>query len=252
MIYYCYRKTTALQRIQLSVGLGSNWFAVLEIPPESIENVVKKLTARYRLDLSKDQKYRRRKAGLSVADLVVYYDRQHDKYRLFVLVTLGSDAMDWTQAGYENLQSVAARLRFMDQYELVYLTRKKSAMLNKGRSSDAPETWTWRMTDDLYGRMKQYLEKSVVAHPNNPLPLKQAVHILEQMPGLRGIRQQIGTLWAHTLKNWKHSYKADMPHTLNLHFMRMVGNDVDTLVELTAHVQRRAAALIAEQSKAAG
>jgi hypothetical protein len=120
-------------------------------------------------------------------------------------------------------------------------------MLNKGRSSDAPETWTWRMTDVQYEKMQRYLEKSVVMYPNNPLPLKQAVHILERMPGLRGIRQQIGTLWAHTLKQWKHAYKADMPHTLNLHFMRMQGNDVETLAELIAHVQRRVAA-IAEQS----
>jgi hypothetical protein len=42
-------------------------------------------------------------------------------------------------------------------------------------------------------------------------------------------------------------HKAEIPHTLKLHFMRMQGNDVDTLAELVAHVQRRAAA-IAEQS----
>ena len=242
MIYFCHRISTAMQRIQLSVSLGSDWFAVLEIPPQSIENVLIKLTARYRLDLSKDQKYRRRKAGLSVADLVIYYDSQLAKYRLFVLATLGQDAMSWTHAGYENLQSIrVARVAFSDQYELVYLTRKKSAMLNRGRSSDAPETWTWRMTEVQYAKMQRYLEKSVVAHPNNPLLLKQAVYVLERMPGLRGVRQQIGTLWAHTLKQWKHVYKADMPHILKLHFMRMQGNDVDTLKELVAHVQRRAA-----------
>jgi hypothetical protein len=248
MIYYCHRLSTTLQRIQLSVGLGSDYYSILEIPPQSIENVVKKLTARYRLDLSKDQKYRRRKTGLSVADLVVYYDQQHTKYRLFILATIGQDAMDWTKSGYENLQPVsAARLTFLDQYELVYLTRKKSAMLNRGRSSNAPETWTWRMTEVQYEKLKRYLEKSVVMYPNNPLPLKQAVHILGRMPGLRGVRQQIGTLWSHTLKNWKHSYKAEMPHTLDLHFMRMVGNDLETLAELIAHVQRKAAAS-AEQS----
>ncbi len=242
MIYYCYRISTALQRIQLSVSLGSDHFAVLEIPPQSIENVVKKLTARYALGLSKDQKYRRRKAGLSVADLVVYYDSQLAKYRLFVLATLGQDAMSWTQAGYENLQSIRlARVAFSDQYELVYLTRKKSAMLNRGRSSDAPETWTWRMTEVQYAKMQRYLEKSVVMYPNNPLLLKQAVYVLERMPGLRGVRQQIGTLWAHTLKQWKHAYKAELPHTLKLHFMRMQSNDVETLAELVAHVRRRAA-----------
>jgi hypothetical protein len=156
--------------------------------------------------------------------------------------------MDWTRAGYENIQPInVMRLAFLDQYELVYLTRKKSAMLNKGRSSNAPETWTWRMTDVQYEKLKRYLEKSVVMYPNNPLPLKQAVHILERLPGLRGVRQQIGTLWAHALKQWKHAYKAEMPHTLKLHFMRMQGIDVDTLAELVAHVQRRAAA-IAEQS----
>jgi hypothetical protein len=51
---------------------------------------------------------------------------------------------------------------------------------------------------------------------------------------LRGIRQQIGFLWAHTVKNWKHTYKAEMPHTLDLGFMRAVKNDASSLAELMA------------------
>jgi hypothetical protein len=57
---------------------------------------------------------------------------------------------------------------------------------------------------------------------------------LERVAGLRGIRQQIGFLWAHTVKNWKHTYKAEMPHTLDLGFMRAVKNDANSLAELIA------------------
>ena len=37
-----------------------------------------------------------------------------------------------------------------------------------------------------------------------------------------------------TVKNWKHTYKAEMPHTLDLGFMRAVKNDASSLAELMA------------------
>ena len=73
MIYYCYRKATAMQKIQFIVSRGATHHAEMQIPPKSIESVVKKLTARYELDLSKDQKYKRKKLGVSVTDLVIFF-----------------------------------------------------------------------------------------------------------------------------------------------------------------------------------
>jgi hypothetical protein len=53
MIYYCHRKATALQKIQFVVAKGATHHTEMQIPPKSIESVVKKMTVRYELDLSK-------------------------------------------------------------------------------------------------------------------------------------------------------------------------------------------------------
>ena len=57
-----------MQRIQFIVSRGATHHAQMTIPLKSIEAVVKKLTLRYDLNLSKDQKYKRKKEGQSVAD----------------------------------------------------------------------------------------------------------------------------------------------------------------------------------------
>ena len=151
MIYYCYRKATAMQKIQFIVSRGATHHAEMQIPPKSIESVVKKLTARYELDLSKDQKYKRKKLGVSVTDLVIFFDITEQMYHLFILVTEGNSLANVTQAGYDKLNPInEPRIVLTDRYELVRTTRKKSAMDNRGRSHNDPETWTWRMTKKYY------------------------------------------------------------------------------------------------------
>ena len=79
-----------------------------------------------------------------------------------------------------------------------------------------------------------YFVTAITVYPKDPSQLAKGVYILERMAGLRGVRQQIGYLWAHTLKCWKHAYKAEMPHTLTLGFMRAVEHDAQSLAELIA------------------
>ena len=235
MIYYCYRKSTAMQKIQFIVSRGATHHAEMKIPPKSIESVVKKMTDRYDLVLSKDQKYKRKKAGVSVTDLVVFFDITEQMYHLFILVTEGKSLANVTQAGYDKLNPInEPRIILTERYELVRTTRKKSAMQNNACSHNDPETWTWRMTQKYYDVIKAYLNKAVVVYPNDPSQLAKGVYVLERVAGLRGIRQQIGYLWAHTVKNWKHTYKAEMPHTLKLGFMRAVEHDAHSLAELMA------------------
>ena len=235
MIYYCHRKATALQKIQFVVARGATHHTEMQTPPKGSESAVKKMTARYGLDLSKDQKYKRKKQGICVTDLVIYFDRTEQRYHLFILVTAGDSLASVRQAGFDELHPInAPRILFTDRYELVRTTRKKSSMVNVGRSHNDPETWTWRMTKKYYDVIQAYLDKAVIVYPKDPSQLAKGVYTLERIAGLRGIRQQIGFLWAHTVKNWKHIYKAEMPHTLDLGFMRAVKNDASSLAELMA------------------
>ena len=115
MIYYCHRKATALQKIQFVVARGATHHAEMQIPPKSIESVVKKMTARYELNLSKDQKYKRKKQGISVTDLVIYFDRTEQRYHLFILVTAGDSIASVSQAGFDELHPInAPRILFTD------------------------------------------------------------------------------------------------------------------------------------------
>ena len=224
-----------MQRIQFIVSRGATHHAQMTIPLKSIEAVVKKLTLRYDLNLSKDQKYKRKKEGQSVADLVIFFDITDQLYHLFILVTEGDSLASFTQSGYDKLSPInEPRIIFTERYELVRTTRKKSAMANKGRSHNDPETWTWRMTKAYYDSIKSYFETAITTYPKDPSKLAKGVYILERMAGLRGVRQQIGYLWAHTLTCWKHAYKAEMPHTLTLGFMRAVEHDAQSLAELMA------------------
>jgi hypothetical protein len=224
-----------MQRIQFSVSRGVTHHATMEIPLGRIEAVVKKMIGRYDLNLSKDQKYKRKLKGVSVADMVVFFDKIEQKYYLFILVTAGETLESFTQQGFDTLNPIeSSRMIFPNNYELVRTTRKKSAMQNRGRSHNDPETWTWRMNRAYYETIQVYLNKAVIVHAKNPRALAQAVHSLEHMIGLRGIRQQIGYLWAHTLKKWKHTYNAEMPYTLTLGFMRAVKDDAHSLAELMA------------------
>lgn len=235
MIYYCYRKSTTMQKIQFTVSRGATHHAEMKISPNRIEAVVKKMIGRYDLNLSKDQKYKRKKAGVSVADLVIFFDITEQMYHLFILVTEGDSLANVTQAGYDKLHPInEPRIVLTDRYELVRTTRKKSAMDNKGRSHNDPETWTWRMTKPYYDTTMHHLEKAVIVHPKDPSQLAKGIYVLERVAGLRGIRQQVGFLWAHTVKNWKHTYKSDIPHTLTLNFMRAVEHDAHSLSELIA------------------
>jgi hypothetical protein len=235
MIYFCYRKSTAMQRIQFSVSRGVTHHATMEIPLGRIEAVVKKMIGRYDLNLSKDQKYKRKLKGVSVADMVVFFDKVEQKYHLFILVTAGETLANFTQQGFDTLNPIeSSHLTFPSRYELVRTTRKKSAMQNTGRSHNDPETWTWRMNKAYYEAIQVYLNKAVIVYPKNPTALVQAIHSLENMIGLRGIRQQIGYLWAHTVKHWKHTYKSEIPYTLTLGFMRAVKDDAHSLGELMA------------------
>jgi hypothetical protein len=234
MISYCLKKANAMQRIQLNVSRGVTHHFVCTVPEKSIENVLAKMTERYNLDLSKDQKYRRKQNGETVADCVVYRGKDKD-YELYIHLTAGDDLALFQKKGYDVLKDIqTSRSVFDGKYELVNTTRKKSAIHhNQGRSNSNSETITWRMTQEYYSSLKAHLERAVIVYPKDTFEFKKSVFVLERLPGFRGIRQQIGFLWAHTKKCWKHASHAEMPtNTLKLSYVRALGCDCDSLEDM--------------------
>jgi hypothetical protein len=223
-----------MQRIQLTVAREISHYFSCEVPEKSIEKVLAKMTDRYHLDLSKYQKYRRKKEDQSVFDCVVWFSPVSEKYVLYVLVSAGGDIADYNKKGFDVLCEVSQHIQFDGKYELVKTTRKKSAIhQNHGRSNDHSETWTWRMSRSYYQDFAAWLERTVMVYPEDPSQFKKMVYNLEHLPGFRGVRKQIGFLWAHTVKNWKHHTSVEMPvKTLKLGFYRALGHDCSSLAEL--------------------
>lgn len=238
MLFYCLKKSNAMQRIQLTVSRGVTHHFVCTVPDKSVEKVLAKMTDRYNLDLSKHQKYRRKKNGGTVADCLVYRGKDQD-YELYVLISAGNDLADYCKKGFDALADIENnRIVFDGKYELVNTTRKKSAIhFNRGRSNSNTETLTWRMTQEYYNSTKARLERAVIVYPKDTFEFKKSVFVLERLPGFRGIRQQIGFLWGHMKKNWKHASHAPMPvKTLQLGYVRALGCDCDDLKDMQLKV----------------
>ena len=102
----------------------------------------------------------------------------------------------------------------LGNYELVRLTQKRSVKDDlEGREKNASD-WTWRIGSESYSRVQkqgevlinrwnQCIEKS---EEEKQAYFEKHLKILESYYGFRGVRKQVGTLWAKERKVFKAKY----------------------------------------------
>ena len=100
------------------------------------------------------------------------------------------------------------------KYELVRLTQKRSIKDDlEGREKNASD-WTWRIGSDSYSKVQssgetlinrwnQCIEKS---EEEKKAYFEKHLLVLESYYGFRGVRKQVGTLWAKERKVFKAKY----------------------------------------------
>ena len=99
-------------------------------------------------------------------------------------------------------------------YELVRLTQKRSLKDElEGREKNASD-WTWRIGSDSYGKVQKQGEVLInrwnqcigKSEEEKQAYFEKHFSVLENYHGFRGVRKQVGTLWAKERKVFKAKY----------------------------------------------
>jgi hypothetical protein len=240
MIYYCYRKSTASQRILDRAARDATHYRKITVPFEKIVQNIAKLNAIFNFNLTPMQRFKRKDKQMPVADLIVFWNRaKPDAADLFLMIyedaTRFSDSEQFLRwDAKEPLTALvgADKLVLTNQYELVQLPRKKSTI--KYAPNHAPSSWTWRMTDAYYAHFQKQIKKGIDCWTANPVPLKQVVHSLYGTLGYRGARMQVGYLMTELRTNWKQRFNTPFSAevSLNLSYLGRLKDDCKSLEEL--------------------
>ena len=191
-----------MQRIADCVRLGYCRWISGEVPLERAPAFMQKFAALYRVDASRGQRLRLRRAGLGAARLLLYAPKSEGEQRAakVIWVLLVSDG-EHPAAGLEKLRDARApgeRIR-VGGYELLQLPRKGSGK----------PAWTWRMPSEKY----QGWRERVIQAARKPWLGAEADIIkgLYGIPGFAGARSQVGYLVSLWRREWKRRRAATEP-----------------------------------------
>jgi hypothetical protein len=186
-------KTVYLQRVQEAVGDGYRYYASGTVPLESAPGLVRKFKAAYQVHVDKNERYRRKAAGLGNARLLLRFNEEQ-RVDFLLLLTPGTHPAHQL----EKLRDVQAGPLAYRELELVALTFKGRCKPSLTWRLDAATVASWRQRLHLY-----------TAHYNR-LELFRAWRSLYRTPGFAGIRRQVGELVSYWRGEWR-QLRGDAP-----------------------------------------
>lgn len=157
--------------------------------------------------------------------------------------------------GCENFIYVFDHRLTIGKYELVRLTQKRSIRDElEGREKNAFD-WTWRIIHESYSsvqstgealinRWNQYTNKS---EEEKTEYFEKHLRVLESYYGFRGVRKQVGTLWAKEKKLLKTKYgeKALRYYrSLNLNYVQRLKSSIEANIEPSEMIQHMQKAIL--------
>jgi len=185
-------KQAFMQRLSDRVRLGATHYVSGITKLEAIPALCKKFSERYPLNLSAQQSSRRFKDGHSIYYWSGYFDSTNRLVHWVLLLKLGkqSDHSDrWRSV-------IESRIN-LTNYELLRHTR----------SGTKNPAWTWRYERAKYQELRGQVISSVRA--KRDLETKQLMAMIFASPGFAGIREQIKSLKALFIAEWKRSRRKD-------------------------------------------
>lgn len=179
-------KTNFLQRVQEAVGDGYGHWISGSLPTSKAPDLVRKFKAAYAVHVDKNERYRRKAAGLGNARLFMRWNGEELRIDFFLLVSEGAHPAKQLE-----------KLNDLAKAPLVYRELELVALTFRGRSKPS---LTWRMRAETVEAWKQRLHLST-AH-NNKRELFACWYSLYRTPGFAGIRQQVGALVVYWRAEW--------------------------------------------------
>ena len=133
-------------------------------------------------------------------------------------------------------------------YELIRLTQKKSIRDEFESSEKNAFDWTWRINANSFGktqksgqtlinRWNEIINKSEEEKNNY---FEKHLQVLENYYGFRGVRKQVGTLWAKERALLKAKYGLDSKkyfRTLNLSYIQRLKSPLPSNVQTSAMIE---------------
>lgn len=190
-------KSALMQRLDDYVRQGYHLHTSGSLPLEKAAAFIRKIAPLYMVNAGKDERYRRKKAGLGNARLLLWQPEPPEgQLAWWLLVTDGEHPAHQL----ERLKDAYGPNRLTcTGYELLQLTRK---------GQEAP-SWTWRMSNETYDGWRTRIIQAVRARTD--APLRQAWLSLYRVPGFSGNRKQVGKLVALVRAEWARSRAEPFP-----------------------------------------
>ncbi len=171
-------KTVFMQRCADHIRAGYYLQTTGVVPLARATALVRKFRDLYLVHLGKDARYRRKRAGLGNAHLLLWKHAEEMPELTFALLVTPVDHPAHQLEKLADSREPAGRLE-LTGYELIRQTRP---------GSTAP-AWTWRMTDDTYQRWRERVLG--VIRTRDDVGLRQAWYSLHLAPGFAPIRRQV-------------------------------------------------------------
>lgn len=185
-------KTDAMKKLQqLAARGGYSRYKHGIIETKELEALLYKFEDRYRINATKQMRYRAKKRGEANTEIVLLQEGYHVHFWLMVSPGFGA-VVDLEKP--REITHKRYRLEITG-YELVRVQK-----------ADAIR-WTWRMTKENYADFEQRI-KDACRHKNKDV-IAQAVYSLERMPSFSEMRQQAFSLFKVLKAEYKRSHKTE-------------------------------------------
>ncbi len=185
-------KTAYLQRIQEAVGDGYRYHVCGTVQPSAAIGLARKFAELYGVHHDKNERYRRKAAGLGNARLFLHLD-QDSNIAFALLVTPGVHSAHQLER-LADATKVPVRYR---EFELVMLTLKHRAKPGL----------TWRLDSEAISAWRTRLHLHTAHY--NKAELFRDWFSLYRIPGFAGVRKQVGELVGYWRREWHKLRGAD-------------------------------------------
>lgn len=233
------RKSAYMQRIADHARGGYTRFTAGTVPVERAAALARKFRDLYLVDMSKHQRYRRKREGLGNAHLILWIG-EHGAAGPIHFVLQVSGEGDHPARALERLRDATKERMEVTGYELVRVPRRPRGRQAIGEASGcvpAPTSgalsWTWRINSDGYQRVRDRVRQAVRA-PDD-LRLRQVWKSLHRSPGFGPVRDQVKKLLALAAAEWQRVKRGPLPFPAR--FVRYIDRRPSLALPLSAVIR---------------
>lgn len=213
-------RPVVMQRLMDLVSHGFTCWVSGSVPALRCKKLVAKFDLNYHTHADRNERARRKRAGLGNAQLVLWFHQDVIRWWLFATPPNIGEHAAHSQEKLRNALEPGGRIE-IDGFELVHLHRK---------GQEKPSL-TWRMTEHKYQGWRQSVIDTVRSRSHHSM--HHMLYSLWSSPGFAGVRSQIGKIAALYRAEVKRSENKNAPMPpKRLAYVRRLKQDGLTLSQL--------------------